>query len=507
MRLISNYDPNQAGVQMTLSAIAYAGENQDSLATKTAIENELAKTQYATGGNWNLVWGPGINDYNLMYLAQNQLNPYQYSLAIRGTDWDFFSNLKEDFWLSQVKYPYATNASGTPMVSNGALLGLQNLQQATDPCTGETLEQYLKSLAVNSNLELIVTGHSLGGCLASLALIWLYDTIPTWGINPNNIQLSGYTFAGPTAGNPDFATYFNAKVGSNCFRVVNPLDVVPYAWSDLSTLIWDSIPTTVPSEIEVPIMTAIAYLYSQEWIYQQVNSEICLRKVQIPPSVDYLTQVEDQHNSNSYLYLLGVPQTDLSPCSPLSNYDQGDVLAFGDTKLSPPQYILYNRIVSSIGADETVHIKNIYQKSGIYYIDLYPEDEKKARGLSEVLINQYNFGGIKVQIRVFPPNENHADITQASENFDPVIATKVLFENALTGNPYFVTIKEVPTNSFFPPTLGQLAIVYAKQVIQYYSDDISDYYRNSNQVAQDVFQQIMKDKYYDTVRVSVTTDI
>lgn len=323
----SNYDRDRAGIQMTLSTIAYAGENADYKATKTAIENELAKSQYATGGNWKLVWGPGITDKNLMYVAQNQLNPNRYSLVIRGTDFDFFSNIKEDFWVSQVKYPYATSANGTPMVSHGALFGLQNLQKAIDPGTGQTLEDYLKMLIARSSVDLIVTGHSLGGCLASLALIWLYDTIPTWGINANNVQLSGYTFAAPTAGNSDFANYFNAKVGSNCFRVVNPLDVVPHGWAGLLSVIFKRIPTNVPLFIDSVIIGAILYLKCKGWSYQQLNTETPLRKVQIPSSVNYLTQVEDQHDGNSYLYLLGAPQTDLSPPSPLSKYDKEDALA------------------------------------------------------------------------------------------------------------------------------------------------------------------------------------
>ncbi len=501
-----NYDATQAGIQMTLSSIAYVDESQSPEQIKVAIETELAKTKYATRGNWELAWGPGNIDGNLMYVAKNKVNTNQYSLVIRGTDWDYISNLKEDFWLQPVKYPYASSASGTPMVSHGVLEGLQKLQQLTDPLTSQTLEEYLKSLAANSSLDLIVTGHSLGGGLASIALIWLYDTIPGWGIDSGKIKLSAYTFAAPTAGNQDFATYFNVTVGNNCFRIVNPLDIVPNAWGDLSLILQEQIPTTLPYYVDFIIAGVIAYLDVKCWFYKQVNTEKMLRKVQIPPSVTYLTQVADQHNSNSYLYLLGAPQTDIGTLSPLSNYDKKDVLAVEDTRLSPPQYILYNKIVSSIGADPTVHIKNIYQKSGVYYIDIYTEDAKKATGLMGVLIDRYDFGGIKVQICVFAPNGERTATNQSADNIEPISATRALIENALIGNPYFVTIKEVPQSPFFPPTLGQLAIVFAKQVIQYPSDNISDYYGNSNEVAQNVFQEIMKDNYYSTVRVSFTTE-
>jgi hypothetical protein len=320
-----NYDATQAGIQMTLSSIAYVDESQSPEQIKFAIETELAKTKYATRGNWELAWGPGNIDGNLMYIAKNKVNTNQYSLVIRGTDWDYISNLKEDFWLQPVKYPYASGASGTPMVSHGVLEGLQKLQQLTDPLTSQTLEEYLKSLATNSSLDLIVTGHSLGGGLASIALIWLYDTIPGWGIDSGKIKLSAYTFAAPTAGNQDFATYFNVTVGNNCFRIVNPLDIVPNAWGDLSLILQEQIPTTLPCYMAFIIAGAIAYLDVKCWFYKQVNTEKMLRKVQIPPSVTYRTQVADQHNSNSYLYLLGAPQTDIGTLSPLPNYDKKEV--------------------------------------------------------------------------------------------------------------------------------------------------------------------------------------
>ena len=102
--------------------------------------------------------------------------------------------------------------------------------------------------------EQLITGHSLGGALASLmapdltgkvdvsrgfkakadASLWgrfselvasakeeLMDEMPTLG------RVEMYTFGAPRVGNSAFAQYFDAAFGPNAFRIVNDRDVVP----------------------------------------------------------------------------------------------------------------------------------------------------------------------------------------------------------------------------------------------------------------------------------------
>jgi|CXWL01.1.fsa_nt_gi triacylglycerol lipase len=64
-----------------------------------------------------------------------------------------------------------------------------------------------------------VTGHSLGGALATLAVDRFTD---------NNMEVSGlYTFGQPRVGDKEFAQNFDAKFGAKTFRLVNNEDVVP----------------------------------------------------------------------------------------------------------------------------------------------------------------------------------------------------------------------------------------------------------------------------------------
>ena len=72
-------------------------------------------------------------------------------------------------------------------------------------------------------LRLFLTGHCLGGALASLATLDL-------SLHPetNVGQVTGlYTFGAPPVGTVDFAKAFQARVGASSFQVVRPLDVIP----------------------------------------------------------------------------------------------------------------------------------------------------------------------------------------------------------------------------------------------------------------------------------------
>jgi hypothetical protein len=76
-----------------------------------------------------------------------------------------------------------------------------------------------KSLLANcQNCHVYVTGHSLGGAIATLAAADLYSLTP---------DLSLYTFGSPRVGDLAFATYFD-KIVPDTWRVVHNHDIVPH---------------------------------------------------------------------------------------------------------------------------------------------------------------------------------------------------------------------------------------------------------------------------------------
>ncbi len=71
----------------------------------------------------------------------------------------------------------------------------------------------------DSNTKIILTGHSLGGALATLAACYLRET----GFDKENIEV--YTFGAPPVGTDMFCNYYKDKL--NIYRIVNENDVVP----------------------------------------------------------------------------------------------------------------------------------------------------------------------------------------------------------------------------------------------------------------------------------------
>jgi hypothetical protein len=71
----------------------------------------------------------------------------------------------------------------------------------------------------NETSSVILTGHSLGGALATLTSCFLVES----GIKSENIEV--YTFGAPPVGTEEFCDFYNNKL--NIHRIVNQGDVVP----------------------------------------------------------------------------------------------------------------------------------------------------------------------------------------------------------------------------------------------------------------------------------------
>src|SRR5215813_5747403 len=81
-----------------------------------------------------------------------------------------------------------------------SLLTMRQILRAQDGT--QSLETFLR--AVPEGTPILITGHSLGGCLASV----LAPCVADW--RGSTSSLAVYTIAAPSPGNADFAVYYNA---------------------------------------------------------------------------------------------------------------------------------------------------------------------------------------------------------------------------------------------------------------------------------------------------------
>jgi hypothetical protein len=350
MSFTPGYDKTESQEMMTLSSIAYAGEiTNDYRLIRQAIVRELGEAK-VLGGNFRLVWlGISPDWANLMYVARDRRETARYAVVVRGTDWRFLADLSEDFCvLEKHGWPTASPPNPSIYVAQGAWDGLQALLATKsdvfnmNPPAIEmptSMEMFFLAEALGStydtDLDIFVTGHSLGGAMATVVGLWLAEAASKWVLRPNKVNFKTYTFASPTVGNQDFATYYNGQtanrqVGWQAYRVYNEQDAVPFAYADLSNLPENGIPLELFFGLELVgaiglIETAlsdarVSYVQVEKTsdgtavgLSNNPPSSKCLPKCNNPAAnwTDYACWVGYEHLTNTYLFLLGALPVDI----------------------------------------------------------------------------------------------------------------------------------------------------------------------------------------------------
>jgi hypothetical protein len=196
-------------------------------------------------GNWELVWGPCLENSqlgknnkehanqwitnNTMYVAKTQdpETPSKtiYVVAIAGTNAvSSFGWLTED---AKVEKMVAWGNVPNAKISDGSNIGLNILLDMKDK--GVDLIQFLSSVSLKGNVEIATCGHSLGGALSPLVALKLVEMKESKGFS--NLTISCYPSAGPTSGNAKLAKYAEVKLANNYHSVINAYDIVPHAWN------------------------------------------------------------------------------------------------------------------------------------------------------------------------------------------------------------------------------------------------------------------------------------
>lgn len=172
---------------------------------------------------WKVIWNATALNGNHAFIATDN---EKYVIAIRGSliefSWDAFENwIYQDLNIgSQEKWEYS-NTSGAK-ISTGSYRGFQNLIKLKDKTSEKNILGFLQENIKDKN-SIIITGHSLGGNLATVLASYLSFKLKE--TNHTN-EITVITFAAPAAGNTTFAKDFNAKFPQSV-RIENEGDIVP----------------------------------------------------------------------------------------------------------------------------------------------------------------------------------------------------------------------------------------------------------------------------------------
>ncbi|KAL9279907.1 putative triacylglycerol lipase [Arabidopsis thaliana] len=135
-------------------------------------------------------------------------------IAFRGTQEHSIQNWVSDLFWKQLdlNYPDMPDA----MVHHGFYSAYHNT--TVRPAVLDAVKRAKESYG--ANLNIMVTGHSMGGAMASFCAL---DLVVNEG--EENVQVM--TFGQPRVGNAAFASYFNLLV-PNTFRIIHDRDIVPH---------------------------------------------------------------------------------------------------------------------------------------------------------------------------------------------------------------------------------------------------------------------------------------
>jgi Lipase (class 3) len=329
MAFPSGYVLQEAQEAIALSYIAYQGENlNDYDEIKGAINSSLSDT-LGQGTYTQLVWLGISSDFsNLLYVVQDTSVANRYALVARGTDWNFLTDWVDDFdVLNTQVWIYASPPDPSILVAQGSWDGLHallNIKSQPDGVDLFTLLPQLGAQAGASGLDLLITGHSLGGALATILGLYLSDTVGKWSGGASPISLKSYTFAAPTTGNAAYADYYNGRSGLTsisweAYRIYNSQDIVPFAYADIEGIADNGMPLDEILELEVSAMTALvqATLTGGGVSYTQVGNVVSLDNTSFqggPPTCtnpatsldEFACWVTYEHSYCTYMRLLGL---------------------------------------------------------------------------------------------------------------------------------------------------------------------------------------------------------
>jgi hypothetical protein len=330
MPFAGGYSKAEAQLLITLSGFAYLdsdplpGETIAAQETRMRqdIDAALAASSYA---DWRVICGPGLSGdrANMLYAAGGpSSNPL--AVAVRGTDWSFWLNWLENFASLLPLVPFTailpSIPSANPQIAAGTNVGLQ-LLLGTEASTlnGDQVNLTTFLRGSGDQAEIFVTGHSLGGCLASVLAPSLAQQVGS----AKNFKV--YTFAAPSAGNQDFAGYYNrlftdAAAASTAYRVFNDLDIVPESWASLPAIARKYTPAPPCPAALKPIIdravTAVGTTYEQVGSADNGSAVLLRGQVEAPTAPDlspdpaaalFFQEVDQQHATETYMQLLSAP--------------------------------------------------------------------------------------------------------------------------------------------------------------------------------------------------------
>ena len=159
-------------------------------------------------------------------------------------------------------------------------------------------------------------------------------------------------------------------------------------------------------------------------------------------------------------------------------------MSMDNLRLSPPWYSHQRKVFALFGADPQVKMRDLRQVDGYNYaLDMLVCNGLKARAIRALLPRTVEISNVTVTTRVLFP------IEQCEAEPSTQVCDAQLLEDAFTGNPIFDRIDVQGMEGW--PQIGYC--IFKKQVLQFWDDDLSNFYGMHSTLAETIARDILKE--------------
>ncbi len=149
-------------------------------------------------------------------------------------------------------------------------------------------------------------------------------------------------------------------------------------------------------------------------------------------------------------------------------------------KLQPPWYTYHKKVQALFKNDEKVNVRELADLGdGNYSFMILVSDKAKAEAIKAIVNDKVEMGNITVTVTILGPDK---------DGINDVAADISAYETAFSGNSIFSNVASI--------TVGGAAFdycIFSCDIVQFWNDDMSDYYGNYNGLAEDIAREVLKE--------------
>jgi hypothetical protein len=145
--------------------------------------------------------------------------------------------------------------------------------------------------------------------------------------------------------------------------------------------------------------------------------------------------------------------------------------------IQAPWTTTYNKICALFNNDLDLHITDLTEKTeGNYTFTISSVNGVKLDSIKKILKNHFEFGNVTMDIEFIPENDDDK-ITDSD------------FRNAFNCNENLAEVRTIET----PDGFSRTYVVFEKEVVQFYNDDLTDLYGNYNGLMEDIARELFNE--------------